>query len=45
MNGTQAKKSYGLTSTWTVPITGDDTSFTFSPFASKADNTNSNFLS
>ena len=45
MNGTQAKKSYGLTSTWTVPIIGDDTSFTFSPFASKTDNTNSNFLS
>ena len=31
MNGTQAKKSYGLTSTWTAKITGDDTSFTFSP--------------
>ncbi|TNF66454.1 accessory Sec-dependent serine-rich glycoprotein adhesin, partial [Streptococcus salivarius] len=44
MNGTQAKKSYGLTSTWTAKITGDDTSFTFSPYAGKTDNISVNFF-
>ena len=45
MNGFQAKKGYGLTSSWTVPIIGNDTSFTFTPFAGKTDNNYSNFLS
>ena len=44
MNGTQAKKSYGLTSTWTAEITGDDTSFTFSPYAGKTDTITVNFF-
>ena len=43
MNGSQVKKGYGLTSTWTVPVTGADTSFTFSPYAGKTDN-NTNFF-
>ena len=44
MNGFQAKNSYGLTSTWTAKIIGDDTSFTFSPYAGKTDNTSVNFF-
>ena len=44
MNGYQAKQSYGLTTTWTAKITGDDTSFTFSPFAGKTDNISVNFF-
>jgi len=44
MNGFQAKNGYGLTSTWTAKITGDDTSFTFSPFAAKTDKTSVNFF-
>ncbi|MBS6886125.1 MAG: accessory Sec-dependent serine-rich glycoprotein adhesin, partial [Streptococcus salivarius] len=37
MIGYFAKQGYGLTSTWTVPITDDDTSFTFSPYAGADD--------
>ena len=37
MTGYFAKQGYGLTSTWTVPITDDDTSFTFSPYAGADD--------
>ena len=44
MNGYQAKKSYGLTTTWTAKITGDDTSFTFSPYAGKTDTIAVNFF-
>ena len=44
MNGYQAKQGYGLVSTWTVPITGDDTSFTFSPYAGKTDTIAVNFF-
>ena len=44
MYGYQAKQSYGLTTTWTAKITGDDTSFTFSPYAGKTDNTSVNFF-
>jgi len=44
MNGYQAKQGYGLTSTWTVPVTGADTSFTFSPYAGKTDNIYTNFF-
>ncbi|MCG2272944.1 accessory Sec-dependent LPXTG-anchored adhesin, partial [Staphylococcus epidermidis] len=34
MNGFQAKKGYGLTTTWTVPInSGGDKSFTFDPYS------------
>ena len=44
MNGFQAKNGYGLTSTWTAKITGDDPSFTFSPFAGKTDNISVNFF-
>ena len=44
MNGYQAKQGYGLTSTWTVPVTGADTSFTFSPFGGKSDNNKINFF-
>ena len=43
MNGFQVKQGYGLTSTWTVPVTGADTSFTFSPYAGKTNN-NTNFF-
>ncbi|MEZ7646010.1 accessory Sec-dependent serine-rich glycoprotein adhesin [Streptococcus parasanguinis] len=40
MNGFQAKKGYGLTSSWTVPIksTGD-LSFTFNPYSGRTDDT------
>jgi len=44
MNGFQAKKGFGLTSTWTVPVTGNDTSFTFSPYAGKTDTIDINFF-
>ncbi|MBS7108871.1 MAG: accessory Sec-dependent serine-rich glycoprotein adhesin, partial [Streptococcus sp.] len=44
MNGYQAKQSYGLTSTWSAKITGNDTSFTLSPFAGKTDNNKVNFF-
>ena len=44
MNGYQAKQSYGLTTTWTAKITGDDTSFTFSPYAGKTDTIAVNFF-
>ena len=44
MNGYQAKQGYWLTSTWTVPVTGADTSFTFSPYAGKTDNIYTNFF-
>ena len=43
MNGFQVKQGYGLTSTWTVPVTGANTSFTFSPYAGKTNN-NTNFF-
>ena len=39
MTGYFAKQGYGLTSTWTVPITGDDISFTFTPYAGADDDT------
>ena len=44
MNAYQAKQSYGLTTTWTAKITGDDTSFTFSPYAGKTDTIAVNFF-
>ena len=39
MIGYFARQGYGLTSTWTVPITGTDTSFTFTPYAGADDDT------
>ncbi|HEU6548429.1 TPA: accessory Sec-dependent serine-rich glycoprotein adhesin, partial [Streptococcus pneumoniae] len=44
MNGWYAKKEYGLTSSWTVPITGTDTSFTFTPYAAKTDRIGINYF-
>ncbi|HEW3248072.1 TPA: accessory Sec-dependent serine-rich glycoprotein adhesin, partial [Streptococcus pneumoniae] len=44
MNGLFAKRGYGLTSSWTVPITGTDTSFTFTPYAAKTDNIRTNYF-
>ncbi|EJG53762.1 cell wall surface anchor family protein, partial [Streptococcus pneumoniae 2072047] len=44
MNGFFAKKGYGLTSSWTVPIIGTDTSFTFTPYAAKTDNIRTNYF-
>ncbi|HIH2946140.1 TPA: accessory Sec-dependent serine-rich glycoprotein adhesin, partial [Streptococcus pneumoniae] len=44
MNGWQAKQGYGLTSSWTVPINGTDTSFTFTPYAAKTDNIRTNYF-
>ncbi|RHN27069.1 accessory Sec-dependent LPXTG-anchored adhesin [Streptococcus parasanguinis] len=44
MNGFQVKQGYGLTSTWTVPVTGADTSFTFSPYAAKTNAIEINFF-
>ena len=45
MTGYFAKQGYGLTSTWTVPITDDDTSFTFSPYAGADDDSTVEVLS
>ncbi|MFR9451759.1 accessory Sec-dependent LPXTG-anchored adhesin, partial [Streptococcus pneumoniae] len=44
MNGWYAKQGYGLTSSWTVSITGTDTSFTFTPYAAKTDNIRTNYF-
>ncbi|MDS4493657.1 accessory Sec-dependent serine-rich glycoprotein adhesin, partial [Streptococcus pneumoniae] len=44
LNGFFAKKGYGLTSSWTVPITGTDTSFTFTPYAAKTDRIGINYF-
>lgn len=44
MNGFFAKKGYGLTSSWTVPITGTDTSFTFTPYAARTDRIGINYF-
>ncbi|MDS3863321.1 accessory Sec-dependent serine-rich glycoprotein adhesin, partial [Streptococcus pneumoniae] len=44
MNGWQAKQGYGLTSSWTVSITGTDTSFTFTPYAAKTDRIGTNYF-
>ncbi|HGL7770121.1 TPA: accessory Sec-dependent LPXTG-anchored adhesin, partial [Streptococcus pneumoniae] len=44
MNGWYAKQGYGLTSSWTVSITGTDTSFTFTPYAAKTDRIGTNYF-
>ncbi|MFR7048092.1 accessory Sec-dependent LPXTG-anchored adhesin, partial [Streptococcus pneumoniae] len=44
MNGWQAKQGYGLTSSWTVSITGTDTSFTFTPYAARTDRIGINYF-
>ncbi|HEW7052184.1 TPA: accessory Sec-dependent serine-rich glycoprotein adhesin, partial [Streptococcus pneumoniae] len=44
MNGWQAKKGHGLTSSWTVPIIGTDTSFTFTPYAARTDRIRINYF-
>ena len=45
LTGYFARQGYGLTSTWTVPINGEDTSFTFTPYVGADDDpTFTNYL-
>ena len=43
LTGYQVKQGYGLTTTWTVPNSGGDTSFTFDPY-STSDTGGTDFL-